>query len=72
MRSFNYTFTGVEVIISVSTETSQHICDVKFPTPAAAQTYYEQDVNWQLGRHAQLLLTEEETVYVKNLVEAHS
>ncbi len=68
MRTFEYNFDGSEVTIKIFSESGSHICDAKFPTPAAAQTYAEQDVNWQFSNHSQPSLTEQEKTNLINLI----
>ncbi len=72
MRSFKYNFDGREVTIAVSTESGDHICNAKFPTVGAAKSFYEHDVNLAFLATSQPPLTEEETAYLKNLVESKS
>lgn len=72
MRSFNYNFDGREVTITASTESGDYICNAKFPTVGAAKSFYEHDLNLHFLATSQPLLTEEETAYLKNLVESQS
>jgi hypothetical protein len=72
MRSFNYNFDGREVTIAVSTESGDHICNAKFPTLAGSKKYFEHDINLHFLATSQPPLTEEETAYLKNLVESQN
>ncbi len=68
MRNFEYDFNGSEVIIKIFLENGSHICDAKFPTPAAAKEYAVKDVNWHFSNNSQPPLTESEQTNLVNLV----
>jgi hypothetical protein len=68
MRTFEYDFNGSEVTIKIFLENGSHICDAKFPTPAAARTFAVQDVNWHFSNNSQSPLTESEQTNLVNLV----
>lgn len=68
MRVFEYNYNDLEVTIKVLSESSTHICDAKFPTPASAVSYAIKDIDWHFSNCSQPPLTDSEKTNLINLV----